>query len=134
LKKIGAVLAIFLLVTLFVPKFCYAGDVDIVTTEAVFTDEQPSNTQITKDKVDEVVKDATDAVNNLALTVAEVVSMVSLPIGLLLILWGSVLYFIMGVRNLYKKRQGMLLMWGSATFIVIAKFIHLIVFIVTQII
>ena len=28
-----------------------------------------------------------------------------------------------GIRNLYKKRQGLLLMWGAFTFVVIAKII-----------
>ena len=47
-----------------------------------------------------------------------------ISICFILILWGSVLYFILGIRNLYKKRQGLLLMWGAFTFLVIAKIMN----------
>ena len=49
-----------------------------------------------------------------------------LPFCAILVIWGAVQYFILGIRNLYKKRQGLLLMWGSMTFYVIALFINLI--------
>ena len=119
--------------TMLVPKFCYAEGEELITPveEEVIVQEEEKKPIITEEQVNKVVDEATNTVESVALKIAEVVSMISLPIGLLLILWGAVLYFIMGVRNLYKKRQGMLIMWGSATFIVIAKFIHLIVFLVT---
>lgn len=123
MKKIGAVLVIFMLVTMLIPKFCYA--------EGAFDFATEGQTAITTEKVEATIDEATDTVNNVVLMILKQVSDKSLPICLLLILWGAVLYFIMGIRNLYKKRQGMLMMWGSFTFLVIAKFVYLIAFLVT---
>ena len=57
----------------------------------------------------------------------------SLPICSLLVVFGAVQYFILGIRNLYKKRQGLLLMWGSITFYVIVVFVNLIITFMTGI-
>jgi len=123
LKKWGAILAIVMLVVMFIPMVAYATEPFAFATSG--------ENAITTEKVETVIDETTDTVNNVVLMVIGQISDKSLPICLLLILWGAVLYFIMGVRNLYKKRQGMLLMWGSFTFLVIAKFVHLVVFLVT---
>ena len=72
-------------------------------------------------KVEDSVGEVATTVNSLAYTIIEQISDKSLPVCGLLILWGAIMYFILGIRNLYKKRQGMLLMWGAFTFLVIAK-------------
>ena len=123
LKRWGAILAIVMLVVMFIPMATYATEPFAFATSG--------ENAITTEKVETVINETTDTVNSVVLTIIGQISDKSLPICLLLILWGAVLYFIMGVRNLYKKRQGMLLMWGSFTFLVIAKFVHLIVFLVT---
>ena len=74
--------------------------------------------------IEEGTKKAADTVNSLAYTIVEQISDKSLPVCVILILWGSIQYFILGIRNLYKKRQGMLLMWGAFTFVVIAKIMN----------
>ena len=83
--------------------------------------------------IEEGTKKAADTVNSLAYTVVEQISDKSLPVCVILMLWGSIQYFILGIRNLYKKRQGMLLMWGAFTFLVIAKIVNFIFFIFTKI-
>lgn len=76
---------------------------------------------ITSENVENLLVEGGTQVSSWAVKIMGVVSDVSLPICALLCLWGAILYFILGIRNLYKKRQGMLLMWGSFTFLVIAK-------------
>jgi len=123
LKKWGAVLVIVMLMVMLVPMVGYANEPFDFATNA--------QTAITTEKVETAVNEATDTVNNVVLMIIKQISDKSLPICLLLILWGAVLYFILGIRNLYKKRQGMFLMWGSFTFLVIAKFVYLIVFLIS---
>lgn len=100
---------------------------DVVSNEekVVIGGEEISADNVIK-KTEEGVEKVTTGVNNLAMKIIEQISDKSLPICAILILWGAVLYFIQGIRNLYKKKQGMLLMWGSFTFLVIAKFVNLI--------
>jgi len=55
----------------------------------------------------------------------------SLPFCAILLVFGAVQYYILGIRNLYKKRQGLLLMFGSMAFfaiMVILNFIMQIIF------
>lgn len=89
-------------------------------------EETESSVQATEivSKVEDGVGEVATTVNSLAYTIIEQISDKSLPVCGLLILWGAIMYFIMGIRNLYKKRQGMLLMWGSFTFLVIAKIVN----------
>ena len=75
-------------------------------------------------EVEEKIIDIADKGESIAYKVVEQISDKSLPICAILILWGAVLYFILGIRNLYKKRQGLLLMWGALTFCVIAKIMN----------
>lgn len=75
---------------------------------------------------DEKVKDAVDTAGNFGKNIVELIAQWCWPFCALLIIWGSVQYFILGIRNLYKKRQGLLLMWGSLTFFVVVQFISLI--------
>ena len=84
--------------------------------------------------IEEGTKKAADTVNSLAYTVVEQISDKSLPVCVILMLWGSIQYFILGIRNLYKKRQGMLLMCGAFTFLVIAKIVNFIFWFFTKIV
>ena len=83
-----------------------------------------STPAINTDKIDDGIKNIANTGENLAYTIVEQISDKSLPVCAILILWGAVLYFILGIRNLYKKRQGLLLMWGAFTFVVIAKIMN----------
>ena len=80
-----------------------------------------SGTQFGNINVDKTIDEAGTQVSNLAELVLRQVADKSTPICALLLIYGAVLYFIMGIRNLYRKRQGMLMMWGSLTFWVIAQ-------------
>ena len=101
-----------------------------------FSDYQATENDKTEELVgtiEEGTKKAADTVNSLAYTVVEQISDKSLPVCVILMLWGSIQYFILGIRNLYKKRQGMLLMWGAFTFLVIAKIVNFIFWFFTKI-
>ena len=78
------------------------------------------------DQVNNAIGTVGDGVKNIGQEILDNISAWSLPICALLVVWGSVQYFILGIRNLYKKRQGLLLMWGSITFYVITLFASLI--------
>lgn len=81
-------------------------------------------TTINTENIEEGITDIANKGENLAYRIIEQISDKSLPVCAILILWGAVLYFILGIRNLYKKRQGLLLMWGAFTFVVIAKIMN----------
>lgn len=81
-------------------------------------------TNVNTEKVEQGIEDIANKGQGLAYTIIEQISDKSLPICVILMLWGAVLYFILGIRNLYKKRQGLLLMWGAFTFVVIAKIVN----------
>lgn len=81
-------------------------------------------TTVNTENLEEGLVEIADKGENLAYKIVEQISDKSLPICAILILWGAVLYFILGIRNLYKKRQGLLLMWGAFTFVVIAKIMN----------
>lgn len=83
---------------------------------------KPDN--VDAEKVEAKIIDIADKGEGIAYKIVEQISDKSLPICAILILWGAVLYFILGIRNLYKKRQGLLLMWGALTFCVIAKIMN----------
>lgn len=78
------------------------------------------------EQVNNAIGTVGDGVKNIGQTILDKISSWSLPICALLVVWGSVQYFILGIRNLYKKRQGLLLIWGSITFYVITLFASLI--------
>lgn len=80
----------------------------------------------TTDKVNEVVNTAGDTATEIAMNILDQAAKWSLPICAIFVVFGAVQYFIMGIRNLYKKRQGLLLMFGSMTFYVIILFVDLI--------
>lgn len=98
--------------------------ISFATTVADFTGDNGTNSNELIENTTEIVDKAATEVNNFAYKVVEQISDKSLPICAVLVLWGAVLYFILGIRNLYKKRQGMLLMWGAFTFVVIAKIVN----------
>lgn len=114
----------------------YQANGSVGTSDYSSSDDENNATDNT-DKLVGTIKDgaekAADTVNSLAYTIVEQVSDKSLPICVLLILWGAILYFILGIRNLYKKRQGMLLMWGAFTFLVIAKIVNFVFWFFTRI-
>jgi len=79
---------------------------------------------INTENLEEGIENIANKSESLAYKIVQQISDKSLPVCSILILWGSVLYFILGIRNLYKKRQGLLLMWGAFTFVVIAKIMN----------
>ena len=117
MDKFSKILGIFLVVVFTFLNFSYA--------DVPFSTEQASavNTEVVS-TVQTGVETAANTVNNLAYTIVEQISDKSLPVCTIFILWGAVMYFILGIRNLYKKRQGLLLMWGAFTFVVIAKIVN----------
>lgn len=97
---------------------------DMQTTEKNNVPFMVEGTNVNTEKVEQGIENIANKGESLLYTVIGVISDISLPICALLVLWGAVLYFILGIRNLYKKRQGLLLMWGAFTFLVIAKVVN----------
>ena len=114
MRKISRILGLVLAVGFIILNFSCA---------APFEVNQTANNE-TISTVQSGVETAATTVNSLAYTIVEQISDKSLPVCAIFILWGAVLYFILGIRNLYKKRQGLLLMWGAFTFVVIAKIVN----------
>lgn len=142
-KKFIKIFGIFLAVNLFVccnislaesPNTAIkeSSDETIIINEEVKnvennnTDQDKNNmfVEVNTENVEEKIGEAADTVSNFAYVIVYQISDKCLPVCAILILWGAVMYFIMGIRNLYKKRQGLLLMWGAFTFVVIAKIIN----------
>ena len=114
MKSFSKLFVVFMVFSMLFLNFVYAAPFEVsnsVSSEAIST-------------IEEGVETAANTVNSLAYTIVEQISDKSLPVCTILILWGAVLYFILGIRNLYKKRQGLLLMWGAFTFVVIAKIVN----------
>lgn len=127
---------VFLLVSVLGFNFAFAdtveaqGSVD-VTVQSEESNENKSGSPYDFDgsnvdtaKIEEGLENVAAKGESLAYKIVEQISDKSLPVCAILILWGAVLYFILGIRNLYKKRQGLLLMWGAFTFVVIAKIMN----------
>ncbi len=115
MKRFSKILGIFFIVSVVIFSFSFADTPINIDTTA--TDEAVTT-------IETGVEVVGSTVNSLAYTIVEQISDKSLPVCAILILWGAVLYFILGIRNLYKKRQGLLLMWGAFTFVVIAKIVN----------
>jgi len=113
------VIVLLMIVTLLVPNFVMAENGSKIITSV-------SGNQFMNQDVNKTIDEAGTQVSNLAQEVLKQVADKSTPICALLLIYGAVLYFIMGIRNLYRKRQGMLLMWGSLTFWVIAQVAYVI--------
>ena len=145
MKKISKLVVSFLLMSVLVFNFSFAepsegeslaaNNEPVVSNVDTTSGEQSStknnnvpfeveSTNVNTQKVEQGIKDVADKTESFAYTIVEQISDKSLPICAILILWGAVLYFILGIRNLYKKRQGLLLMWGAFTFVVMAKIIN----------
>lgn len=122
MRKLVKVFSLIMILALCFSNFSLATTVTDVTGET---------SQVTGEDVESALIEGGKQVTNGAVMVMGVVSSISLPICALLCLWGAVMYFILGIRNLYKKRQGMLLMWGSLTFLVVAKVAYCVVWIFT---
>lgn len=78
------------------------------------------------ENVNDMINDAGDTAMEFAQNIMSNLTIWSLPFCAIGIVWGAVQFFIMGIRNLYKKRQGLLLMFGSMTFYVIVLGVDLI--------
>ncbi len=140
MKKISKIILIFFLVSVAAFNFSFADNTDEVSTEPQSSEEtstqqedtekksdtsdETNTTAVNTEKIEDGIKDVASKGESLAYTVIEQISDKSLPVCMILVLWGAVLYFILGIRNLYKKRQGFLLMWGALTFVVIAKIMN----------
>ena len=118
LNKCSRIFSLICVFVIFMCNFSFANPISDITGGVA---------QITTEDVGNIIGDGGKEITNLTLKIVSVISDISLPICSLLCLWGAVLYFILGIRNLYKKRQGMLLMWGSFTFLVIAKIANFVV-------
>lgn len=140
MKKISRFVLMFLLLNVVTFSFSSADNAESVQpSDPVVIQEQTSQTEnsetiknegtsINTEDIKEGIKGVTDVGESLAYTIILEVGDKSVPIAFLLVLWGAVLYFILGIRNLYKKRQGLLLMWGAITFVLIAKIMVLVGF------
>jgi hypothetical protein len=87
--------------------------------------------QVVANGVGQTADKALEETLSIAVNVLKYVTEWSLPFCAILVVFGAVQYFIVGIRNLYKKRQGLLLMFGSIAFytiIVVLNFIISIVF------
>lgn len=127
---------VFLLVSVLGFNFAFADTVEAqgsadVTVQSEESNENKSGSPYDFDssnvdtaKIEEGLENVAAKGESLAYKIVEQISDKSLPVCAILILWGAVLYFILGIRNLYKKRQGLLLMWGAFTFVVIAKIMN----------
>ena len=98
----------------------------VVNQEQVTQSNGLTSTAPTQEQIKDGIGSVGAGVKNIGQEILDNISAWSLPICALLVVWGSVQYFILGIRNLYKKRQGLLLMWGSITFYVITLFASLI--------
>lgn len=70
-------------------------------------------------EVNNLISSAGNTAMDVALNILDQATVWTLPFCAIFLVFGAVQYFIMGIRNLYKKRQGLLLMFGSMTFYVI---------------
>ena len=140
MKRFSRVMLAFFLVNVLAFNFTFADEVvdntQVVEESNIQQENTESNTKngstpfelegttINTENIEEGITDIANKGENLAYRIIEQISDKSLPVCAILILWGAVLYFILGIRNLYKKRQGLLLMWGAFTFVVIAKIMN----------
>jgi len=98
LKKFSLVLVMLLVILFTFGCFAYA---------------EPAN------EVNDLISTAGDTAMDVALNILDQATTWSLPFCAIFVVFGAVQYFIMGIRNLYKKRQGLLLMFGSIAFFLI---------------
>lgn len=117
MKRLSLVLVLAIIVcNLFC--FSFAESADSVT-------EQISNVT-SVENVNGMINDAGNTAMEFAQNIMSQLTLWSLPFCAIGIVWGAVQFFIMGIRNLYKKRQGLLLMFGSMTFYVVVLGVDLI--------
>lgn len=135
MKRFSKIILVFLLVSVLGFNFAFADTVEAqgsadVTVQSEGSNEKKSgvpfdvNASIDTTEAEKKIEEVANKGESLAYKIVEQISDKSLPVCAILILWGAVLYFILGIRNLYKKRQGLLLMWGAFTFVVIAKIMN----------
>lgn len=113
MKKFSLVLVVVLVLMINVVGITYAQQ-DVVAATS------------TADEVNQTINKVGDSAMEMAQNILNQATMWSLPFCAILIVFGAVQYFIMGIRNLYKKRQGLLLMFGSMTFYVVILAVDLI--------
>ncbi len=136
MKRFGKFILMFLLVNMVAFNFTFAepieSDQDGTNVEVAeeSTDKKSgvpfavNTVTIDTEKAEQKIEEVANKGESMAYKIVEQISDKSLPVCAILILWGAVVYFILGIRNLYKKRQGLLLMWGAFTFCVIAKIMN----------
>ena len=81
---------------------------------------------ISDDDINKTINKAGNTAMSVGQNILDQITMWALPFCAIAVVWGAVQYFVLGIRNLYKKRQGLLLMWGSMTLYVVTLFINLI--------
>lgn len=91
-----------------------------------FAETEQITTVPSVENVNGMINDAGNTAMEFAQNIMSQLTLWSLPFCAIGIVWGAVQFFIMGIRNLYKKRQGLLLMFGSMTFYVVVLGVDLI--------
>ena len=110
MKKISLFLVVLLVVIFSFNCFVYAENETLVVAEGQVIQETLTQESIVS-KVLEII---------------DLITVLALPICAFLLVFGAVQYFIMGIRNLYKKKQGLILVFSSLTFyviVVVANFV-----------
>ena len=124
MKRLSLVLVIALVVVSSLCCFAFAEQGQEVAQPAGGTS-QIVAPQTTED-VNNIINNAGNTAMDFAQNIMDQLTIWSLPFCAIGIVWGAVQFFIMGIRNLYKKRQGLLLMFGSMTFYVVILGVDLI--------
>ena len=122
MKRFSRIILVFFLVNVLAFNFTFADTPAEVPDDAevsVESDVQQTNTEsetktsntpfelegttINTENIEEGITDIANKGESLAYRIVEQISDKSLPVCAILILWGAVLYFILGIRNLYKN-------------------------------
>ena len=124
MKKLSLVLVIALVVVSSLCCFAFADEAQEVAQPVVETSQQAATQPA--EEVNNLINNAGNTAMEFAQNIMDQLTIWSLPFCAIGVVWGAVQFFIMGIRNLYKKRQGLLLMFGSMTFYVVVLGVDLI--------
>ena len=122
MKRLSLVLVIALVIVCSLGCFAFAEPVQEIAQPAGETSQQSTSTE----EVNSLINNAGNTAMEFAQNIMDQLTIWSLPFCAIGVVWGAVQFFIMGIRNLYKKRQGLLLMFGSMTFYVVILGVYLI--------
>ena len=122
MKRLSLVLVIALVIVCSLGCFAFAEPVQEIAQPAGETSQQSTSTE----EVNSLINNAGNTAMEFAQNIMDQLTIWSLPFCAIGVVWGAVQFFIMGIRNLYKKRQGLLLMFGSMTFYVVILGVDLI--------